>query len=83
MRFRKVLILLSLIVGGSLLTLSPAVLNNDSQEANTKTVLKREKNEIITYSDSDTSLSIIVIVAVVGITITGAYIYLMKGNDKK
>ena len=44
---------------------------------------KKEKASLITYADNDTSLSIIVIVAVVGITITGAYIYLMKGNNKK
>ena len=84
MKFRKIFTLLALLISVSSIGAISAYKGNDlTSKEETKLVLKKEKASLITYADNDTSLSIIVIVAVVGITITGAYIYLMKGNNKK
>ena len=84
MKFRKAVLFLSLLVAMvGVSYFSSAISNNVKDNEEIKLVLKKKKNGFITYSDNDTSLSIIISVAVVGITITGAYIYLMKGNDKK
>ena len=84
MKFRKAALFLSLLVAMvGVSYFSSAISNNVKDNEEIKLVLKKKKNGFITYSDNDTSSSIIISVAVVGITITGAYIYLMKGNDKK
>lgn len=84
MKFRKIFTLLALIICvSSIGAISTYKGENNLTKEETKLVLKNKKASLITYADNDTSLSIIVIVAVVGITITGAYIYLMKGNNKK
>ena len=84
MKFRKAVLFLSLLVAMvGVSYFSSAISNNVKDNEEIKLVLKKKKNGFINYSDNDTSLSIIISVAVVGITITGAYIYLMKGNDKK
>ena len=84
MKFRKIFTLLALLISASTIgAISTYKGENNLTNEETKLVLKNKKASLITYADNDTSLSIIVIVAVVGITITGAYIYLMKGNNKK
>lgn len=84
MKFRKIFTLLALLISvSSIGAISTYKGENNLTKEETKLVLKNKKASLITYADNDTSLSIIVIVAVVGITITGAYIYLMKGNNKK
>ena len=84
MKFRKIFTLLALLISASTIgAISTYKGENNFTKEETKLVLKNKKASLITYADNDTSLSIIVIVAVVGITITGAYIYLMKGNNKK
>ena len=84
MKFRKIFTLLALLISvSSIGVISAYKGENNHTKEETRLVLKKEKASLITYADNDTSLSIIVIVAVVGITITGAYIYLMKGNNKK
>ena len=84
MKFRKIFTLLALLISvSSIGAISAYKGENNVNKEETILVLKNKKASLITYTDNDTSLSIIVIVAVVGITITGAYIYLMKGNNKK
>ena len=84
MKFRKIFTLLALLISvSSIGAISTYKGENNLTKEETKLVLNNKKASLITYTDNDTSLSIIVIVAVVGITITGAYIYLMKGNNKK
>lgn len=74
------IILLSSLLG--LFFVSPKVANNYNKTNKDNDGIVTRKERVTIYSDSDTSLSIIVIVAVTGITITGGYIYLKKGNKK-
>ena len=84
MKFRKIFTLLALLISvSSIGAISAYKGENNLNKEETRLIHKKEKASLLTYADNDTSLSIIVIVAVVGITITGAYIYLMKGNNRK